>query len=147
MITKISLLKNFGIYENFLWDASVLDDFRKFNLFYGWNGSGKSTLAKLFYQLVKKQPILREDFGEFQFKIEVDDGTVIDEKTYEGNTLNLFVFNSQFVEDNINWNEKINNILLVSKDHIDEAEKLKENRRKKHKKEDKQKKLSSKKAS
>lgn len=146
MITKIPSLQNFGIYENFVWDISKLDDFRKFNLFYGWNGSGKSTLGKLFYQLVKKQPILREDFGEFKFKIEVDDGTIIDEKTFEENTLNLFVFNTQFVEDNINWNDKINNILIVSKDHIDEAEKLKENRRKKHKKEERLKKIASKKS-
>ncbi len=145
MITKIPLLKNLGIYQNFVWDASALDDFRKFNLFYGWNGSGKSTLAKLFYQLVKKQPILGEDFGEFQFKIEVD-RAIIDENSFERNTLNLFVFNSSFVEDNINWNDKINNILLVSKENIDEAEKLKENRSKKHKKEEKLKKIASKKS-
>lgn len=146
MITKIPSLKNFGIYENYVWDGSVVGDFRKYNLFYGWNGSGKSTLAKLFYQVAKKQSILREDFGEFQFKIELDDKTIIDEKSFEVNALNLFVFNSQFVEDNINWNDKINNILLVSKDHINEAGILKENRHKKQKKEDNLKKLASKKS-
>lgn len=139
-------MKSFGIYENFVWDSSKLDDFKKFNLFYGWNGSGKSTLAKLFYQIAKKQSIFYEDFGDFQFKVGIDNGTIIDEKNFEGNVLNLFVFNSRFVEENISWNDKINNILLVSKDHIDEAEKLKSNRIKKKNKEEKQKKLGFKKS-
>ena len=45
MITRIPSLKRFGIYRDFQWPEDGLQEFRKFNLIYGWNYSGKTTLA------------------------------------------------------------------------------------------------------
>ena len=35
-----------GIYKDFT--SSEINDFKQYNLIYGWNGSGKSTLSRLF---------------------------------------------------------------------------------------------------
>ena len=45
MIKKIERLENLGIYKNF--NFSETNEFKKYNLIYGWNGSGKSTLTRL----------------------------------------------------------------------------------------------------
>jgi len=47
MITKISKLKDFGIFHDFSWERK-LPEFKKFNLIYGWNRSGKTTISRVF---------------------------------------------------------------------------------------------------
>lgn len=43
MITSIDKLENLGIYDKIL--LKKCQDFKRYNLIYGWNGSGKSTLS------------------------------------------------------------------------------------------------------
>ncbi|MBO9573790.1 MAG: AAA family ATPase, partial [Chitinophagaceae bacterium] len=61
MITEISKLKAFGIFQNFK-PAADLQPFNQYNVFYGWNGSGKSTLAKAFFSISDKK--MHEDFPD-----------------------------------------------------------------------------------
>ncbi len=118
MINSLEVIKNFGIYENYI-KSNKLNDFMKFNLFYGWNGSGKSTLSKLFRALeVKQTP---SDFLKAEFKIKLDNGINISEKNLNDFKESIHVFNEDFINSNIEWDGKINSILLLSKERISET--------------------------
>lgn len=118
MIKKINYIKNFGIYTNYADDRNI-DEFKQYNLFYGWNGSGKSTLARLFRILEKKDNITNHD--QVKFKIEMDDGSIVTEESLNEFNKNVFVYNEDFIKDNIDWDGTVNSILLLSKDKIEET--------------------------
>ncbi|MFA7083492.1 MAG: AAA family ATPase [Arcobacteraceae bacterium] len=124
MITKIQKIKNFGSFKDFTWEASI-NDFKRFNLLYGWNGSGKTTLSKLFTLIEhKNDENLIRGLTDYEFNINLEDLNSITNNSYSTNTLNLFVFNEVFVEKNIDWNNIINSILLISGAVITEKEDL-----------------------
>lgn len=50
-IKSIREIKDFASFENFVWDDTKLNNFEKYNLFYGLNGCGKTTLSRFFYFL------------------------------------------------------------------------------------------------
>ena len=56
MIKSIDSIKNFGIYRDYK-KPNSLEDFKRYNLFYGWNGSGKSTLSRLLHMIENKERI------------------------------------------------------------------------------------------
>ena len=118
MINKINLIQNLGIYKDYKADTE-LQNFNRFNLFYGWNGSGKTTISRLF-RIIEKGEI-PNDYINLKFSIEVD-SQKYNEKSYKNINENIFVFNEEFIEENINWNEKINKILLLSEDKIKETQ-------------------------
>lgn len=118
MINNIKLISNLGIYKDYKSD-SELQNFNKYNLFYGWNGSGKTTISRLFRILEKKEiPI---EYDNIKFNIEID-SQKYSEKNYKNINENVFVFNEEFIEENINWDESINKILLLSEDKIKETQ-------------------------
>ncbi len=124
MIKKIQKIKNFGSFVNFTWDTSI-DEFKRFNLLYGWNGSGKTTLSKLFTLIEDKNDVnLIRGLTSYEFNINLENSNNITNNSYPTNTLNLFVFNEVFVENNIDWNNIINSILLISDAVITEKEDL-----------------------
>lgn len=124
MIKKIQKIKNFGSFRDFTWDASI-NDFQRFNLLYGWNGSGKTTLSKLFTLIEHQDDInLIGGLTDYEFNLNLEDSNTITNNSYPSNTLNLFVFNEIFVEKNIDWNNIINSILLISDAVITEKEDL-----------------------
>jgi wobble nucleotide-excising tRNase len=122
MIKRIELLKCFGIFQNFK-ASDLLSDFSKFNLIYGWNGSGKSTLSKLFASIEKKQ--LDEDFKGCEFKIQTDDQTIT-QQNITTIDLTVRVFNQDFIKSNIEWDKKVNSILVIAEDKIEDRKKLEE---------------------
>lgn len=125
MINRIKSIKNLGIYKNYNAESD-LKEFNKYNLFYGWNGSGKTTISKLFRILEKKQ--LSNEQNELKFDIEINSQKYT-ERDFMSHGEKVFVFNEEFINENIKWDEKINKILLLSKDKItelDEFDKLKE---------------------
>lgn len=124
MIKKIHKIKNFGSFIDFTWDTSI-NDLKQFNLLYGWNGSGKTTLSKLFTLIEHKDDKnLIKGLTDYEFNVNLEDSNTITNNSYPTNTLNLFVFNEVFVEKNIDWNNIINSILLISDDVITEKEDL-----------------------
>lgn len=117
MINNIKSISNLGIYKDYKAD-SKLQNFNKYNLFYGWNGSGKTTISRLFRIVEKKEiPI---EYDNIKFNIETD-SQKYSEKNYKNINENVFVFNEEFIEENINWDESINKILLLSEDKIKET--------------------------
>jgi wobble nucleotide-excising tRNase len=95
MITRIKHIANYRIFQNFIW-GDKLEDFKKYNLIYGWNGSGKTTLSKFFRQIE-----LREAFPDCEdFAIVTENGTITEENITKA-TLGIKVFNRDFVKENI----------------------------------------------
>ncbi len=100
MLTKVSKLKDFGIFSDFKWNTS-LNDFKKNNLIYGWNYSGKTTFSKLFTNLEKKQNI---DFPKSEYSVCISE----DNKVFNNENLNDFpyglkVFNSKYIQSVFSW--------------------------------------------
>lgn len=125
MLKNIEAIKKLGIYTDYKKDSS-LKDFNKFNLLYGWNGSGKTTISRLFRFLEKKEIPL--DYADIKFSISTD-STTINEKNCNTSNENIYVFNNDFINENIDWDEKVNKILLISEGKITETKeynKLKE---------------------
>ena len=92
MITKISKLKDFGVFSDFTWDGSI-PNFNKFNLIYGWNRSGKTTISRLFESCEKKCTYDAKEFKEYpengEFEIILDQGTKIKDTNVSSNILPL----------------------------------------------------------
>lgn len=114
MIFSIDKLENLGIYSNI--PPKKANDFKRYNLIYGWNGSGKSTLSRLFGFLGGRE--LPKEFDGLKVTVTVD-GVEYSEKqlplTYES----IAVFNEDFIKDNIDWNGTLNSILLLDEGNIE----------------------------
>ena len=138
MISKISKLKNFGIFHDFIWKAD-LPNFKKFNLIYGWNRSGKTTISRVFSSCEKKCTYDRERFDQYpalfdegghlinegEFEITTDDGSTIKNTNIASNILQIKVFNQDFINSHISFNpvEPCEPIFYQSKEDF-ESEKL-----------------------
>lgn len=129
MITKISKLKNFGVFSDFTWDKRI-PNFNKFNLIYGWNRSGKTTISRVFESCEKKCTYDAKEFKEYpengEFEITLDQGTKIKDTNVTSNTLPIKVFNRDFVEDNISFDssDSCNPIVYVSEEDIESKKRL-----------------------
>lgn len=105
MISRIDKITSFGCFEDFEWDDSILKDFKRANILYGYNGSGKTTLSNLFFLTSKyclnKDSLINEyviDKTELSIKEESNN---ITHKNIKDSVLNLYVFNSKFIADHI----------------------------------------------
>ncbi|MGN1060289.1 MAG: AAA family ATPase [Candidatus Coproplasma sp.] len=119
MLTKVTRIKDYGIFRDFSWDAS-LPPFKKVNLFYGLNGSGKSTFSTLFYDIWKKE--LKRFAG--YFKVEDDQLGNIESTILDSNSKNIYVFNSQFIQDNIGEYSNLKGIVYISEQNKEAKEAL-----------------------
>lgn len=118
-IKNVKNLKNFGIFEAVPAKPSF-SDFNRYNLVYGLNGSGKSTLSHLFSLL--EFPNEEKRFPDSKWTFELSDGTNVSE-AFTDSSLNIRVFDKAFVEKNINWNDIIKGILVVSDTKKEEIKK------------------------
>ncbi|HBW0881529.1 AAA family ATPase [Klebsiella variicola] len=121
MVQSIDLLRDYGIFRNYI--KTDAKDFGRLNLIYGWNGSGKSTLSSLFEQIENRQNT-RYPNSTFSIKT-FDQGTITKDNIFENN-LNLKVFNQNFINKNIDWNNSVKSILLIAQEKIEEKKKLEE---------------------
>lgn len=139
MISKISKLKDFGIFHDFTWKTE-LSDFKRFNLIYGWNRSGKTTISRVFASCEKKctydkdkfeqYPATFDESGNFvsegEFEIKTDNGTTVKNPDVATNNLLIKVFNQDFIKKNISFDSSnyCNSIVYVSEKDIETKEKL-----------------------
>ncbi|HZG84069.1 AAA family ATPase [Paenibacillus sp.] len=121
MIKKINRIMNFGIYRDYQVDTNFLP-FSKYNLLYGWNGSGKSTFSRLMRML--SSGVIPPEFNDCQIEVELENGLLITHQNLESLQARMLVFNQDFIDENINWNQVIKSILLISEEKIDEQVKL-----------------------
>jgi len=114
MITSITKLKNAGIYKSF--DSKTCGSFDRYNLIYGWNGSGKSTLSRVFKWIENRGVV--EELPGLEVTFEADSYTYNSDNVQHF-TDNIAIFNSDFVNDNIDWNGIINSILYIDEQNIE----------------------------
>ncbi len=139
MISKISKLKDFGIFHDFSWKTE-LPEFKKYNLIYGWNRSGKTTVSRIFASCEKKctydkdkfrqYPAIFDDSGnlanEGEFELKTNDGTTAKNTDVATNVLLIKVFNQDFIDDNISFDPSNSSkpIIYVSEEDIESKKQL-----------------------
>ena len=113
-IKQIKKIRDFGIYQKFDWEAAT-PDFNNFNLTYGWNYCGKTTLSRVFrcFELGQKH----SDYNTATFELEDTDGKKYSEVSFPAK-LNIRVFNTDFISDNLKWNEGIEPIFMLGEQNI-----------------------------
>lgn len=78
-------------------------NFRRYNLIYGFNGSGKSTLSRLFASLEAGEQPPKLPQGS-TFEVTLDDGATFGCPTNpKGLEPRMLVFNSDYIEQNLQW--------------------------------------------
>ena len=100
-LKQIKKIRDFGIFQKYDWDNS-LKDFSNFNLTYGWNYCGKTTLSRIFRCFELGQKHLDYDIAKFE--VEDTSGSKYTEASFPSK-LNIRVFNTDFINDNLKWNE------------------------------------------
>src|SRR5436190_18142511 len=129
MITKISKLKNFGVFHDFTWKLD-LPEFKKLNLIYGWNRSGKTTLSRTFVSCEKKCVYDEDNFKQYpdngEFEINTSDDITIKDTDIFKNILPIKVFNQDFIDDNISFDSANSSkpIIYVSEEDIESKKRL-----------------------
>lgn len=111
-ILRFEKINSLGVFDNFSWNCN--EDFRKYNLIFGFNGSGKSTLSNLFNLIAKNHNFPSEKKLELFNDLKSSDDakikllcsgkeTLIYPITADGhnNNKNIYVFNSNFVADHV----------------------------------------------
>lgn len=94
MVTRVSRLRDCGVFRDFAW-PNDLHDFARFNLLYGWNGSGKTTLSRLFRYLEGRRS---PEAGQATFSINAQDVRGDD---FAQVMLPIRVFNRDFMMDSV----------------------------------------------
>jgi len=129
MITKITKLKNFGIFHDFSWNKDI-PEFKRFNLIYGWNRSGKTILSRVFSACEKKSTAFKEypkkDAVDGIFEIKTDTYSTIKSWDIAKYNLPVKVFNQDFIDENISFDPSnpSNPIVYVSEKDIESKKKL-----------------------
>jgi len=115
MIQRIDKIRDFGNYRDFTWNPALLDDFKRFNLIYGWNYSGKTTLSRVIQSF--GQAGLHPDFADANLEVTVEGGeTFTTENLYELPT--ACVFNRDFIEQNFAQEHQAPAVFIVGGDTI-----------------------------
>lgn len=118
MIKKI-LINKLGRFNNFNFNG--VDDFKRFNVLYGWNYSGKTTLSRAFMVFDNKKIPEHYDDG-FDFILEKTDGSNLNPNTEtDRNSLQTKVFNSDYVEENLFFKDTGASNILVLADNAQET--------------------------
>ncbi len=119
MIKKLKKIKNLGLFSDYAWDSN-LNDFDKYNLFYGWNGSGKTTLSKLFACLEDGNSL---EFSDLEYDIEHESGTVKESSQFNQK---IRVFNQDYIQKNVQLvSGKANPIFILGEENKEIADKIK----------------------
>jgi wobble nucleotide-excising tRNase len=129
MIEKISKLKKFGIFRDFIWSAE-LEAFKKFNLIYSWNRSGKTTVSRVFSSCEKRSTYDAEKFKQYpeggEFEIKVTNDGLIKSANISHCLLPIKVFNQDFIDDNISFDplNLSNPIVYVGEEDVERKKQL-----------------------
>jgi wobble nucleotide-excising tRNase len=124
IVLNIKSLQGMGIYADRGARSPSLQ-FRRYNLVYGFNGSGKSTLSRLFASLEAGKPHSKLPAGG-TFEIALDDGSAFGCPINPvGLEMRLLVFNSDYIEQNLQWAAgRANPVFYIGADQAEAANEL-----------------------
>ncbi|WP_335998146.1 AAA family ATPase [Fusobacterium polymorphum] len=131
MIKAIEI-NNFGSFKDFNWKKDVGNyttditaKFSEINIIYGRNYSGKTTLSRIINCLDKK--VVHPDYINSNFEIILEDSTIIKSDNLY-NTLNVKVYNSDFMKEKLKWfydkNYGIEPFTILGEKNIDVQNKI-----------------------
>lgn len=130
MITKFKTIKNLAVFQNFVWDSSVIDGagnvqlFKDINVIYGRNYSGKTTLARIVRALEKG--LISDKYENPEFEVCLKDAADATQANLKAHGKKIRVFNEDFVRDNlrfiVNPEESINSFAILGGNATIEAE-------------------------
>jgi len=129
MIKKIDI-ENYGIFKDFIWNDKISSnyEFKKLNIIYGRNYSGKTTLSRLLRSIENKT--LHHDYYDPKFTFTLDNGATIDQNNIFDNNIEICVYNTDFVKDNLNWlynaDGTIKPFAILGKTNIEVEKKIRE---------------------
>lgn len=117
-------MKGLGIFRDLTAGTSSLE-FSRYNLIYGFNGSGKSTLSRMFSSF-EKGGLSDRLPANCSFSIELSDNSHISvPDNPSGLERNLLVFNEDFIQQNLKWQEgKANPVFFIGADQVEAAQQL-----------------------
>lgn len=107
MITKFKTIKNLAVFQNFVWDASVLDAagnirlFKEINVIYGRNYSGKTTLSRIVRALERGE--ISDKYENPEFQVSIKDVADATQANLTGHGKKIRVFNEDFVKVNLRF--------------------------------------------
>lgn len=124
IVTNIKSLQRMGVFADRAARSPSLN-FRRYNLVYGFNGSGKSTLSRLFASLESGRPHPKLP-TDGRFEMALDDGSTFGCPTNPvGLERRLLVFNSDYIEQNLQWGAgRANPVFYVGADQAEAAKEL-----------------------
>ena len=125
MLKAFEKIRHFGVFNAYARPKDI-EDFSELNLIYGWNYSGKTTLSRVLRTIEKKS--LHPDYSKAEFEISTDGGPPITESSLSTATQKVRVFNSDFVKENLSWDGKaLEPILLLGAQSIEAQKKISNN--------------------
>jgi|GEM_PF-2404319 len=114
-VKRVKEIKSVDAFDSFAWEG---DDLKKYNLIYGWNGSGKTTISRVF-NFLERKAIHISDLASIEFAVQTDTGT-IKQGQLSSHTLNVRVFNEDFIEENLLFEEsQAKKIVILGKENVD----------------------------
>ncbi len=123
-IRKLSEIKNYRAYENFVWDESV-KLFDKYNIIFGWNASGKSSIADLLLQLSDNTQFEEDTQFKILFQNELSERLDIKRDRTYSDKYTLRVFDQNFIERNIEKTDPLKHIFSIGENQISISKELK----------------------
>lgn len=105
MIKKFVSIKNIGVFKDFEWNLLVKNDkgqilsLGDINILYGRNYSGKTTLSRIFRYL--ETGVGLEKYVNASFEFELEDGKRLNQALEAENSIQVRVFNEDFVRDKL----------------------------------------------
>lgn len=114
-VKRIKEIKSVDAFDSFAWEG---DDLKKYNLIYGWNGSGKTTVSRVF-NFLERKTIHIPDLASIEFAVQTDTGTIRQGRLSSHN-LNVRVFNEDFIEENLLFEEsQAKKIVILGKENVE----------------------------
>ncbi|WP_426801785.1 AAA family ATPase [Xanthomonas campestris] len=118
MLSNIVSISNAGVLGGFSGAAAQLPDFKAKNLIYGWNASGKTTLSRLFGQLEPGVGAPQLPEGAYAVWKTVAGVQLDARREPDRATVNVRVFNRDFVERNLSDHTRAPSLFIIGEDNI-----------------------------
>ncbi|MCC7635351.1 AAA family ATPase [Stenotrophomonas rhizophila] len=118
MLSNIVSISNAGVLAGFSGATAQLPDFKTKNLIYGWNASGKTTLSRLFGQLEPGVGAPQLPEGACAVWKTVAGAQLDARREADRATVNVRVFNRDFVERNLSDHTRAPSLFIIGEDNI-----------------------------
>jgi len=133
MIIKINKITEYGSFSDFSWNTTVSRnggnevEFEKLNILYGRNYSGKTTLSRIFRSIETRK--LHDKFSAAHFEIEDEKNDKIESKDVADCNLDIRVYNTDFVKENLSWLTQeedgvINSFAVIGESNIETEKRI-----------------------